>query len=56
VLRLFATVDRESGPLRALIDNAGTTAREASVADIEMATLRKILDINVTGYFLCARR
>lgn len=55
VVRLFATVDRELGPLSALVNNAGTTGPLGTVADIQMATLREVLDVNVAGYFLCAR-
>ena len=55
VIRLFATVDRELGPLRALVNNAGTTGRAGRVAELDAATLRQVLDINVLGCFLCAR-
>jgi NAD(P)-dependent dehydrogenase (short-subunit alcohol dehydrogenase family) len=55
VIRLFARVDRELGPLRALVNNAGTTGRAGRVAELDTATLREVLDINVVGCFLCAR-
>ena len=55
VRRLFASVDRELGPLRALVNNAGTTGRAGRVAEVNAATLREVLDINVLGCFLCAR-
>jgi len=55
VMRLFATVDRELGPLQGLVNNAGTTGSAGRVADIDAAVLREVLDINVVGCFLCAR-
>jgi NAD(P)-dependent dehydrogenase (short-subunit alcohol dehydrogenase family) len=55
VVRLFETVDRELGPVRALVNNAGTTGRAGRVADLATATLREVLDVNVVGCFLCAR-
>lgn len=55
VKRLFETCDRELGALHVLVNNAGTTGPIRHVADIDEATLRSVLDINVIGYFLCAR-
>jgi NAD(P)-dependent dehydrogenase (short-subunit alcohol dehydrogenase family) len=53
--RLFETCDRELGVLDVLVNNAGTTGPIRQVADIDAATLRTVLGINVIGYFLCAR-
>jgi len=55
VERLFATVDRELGPIAALVNNAGIVGATSRVADVTMATLRRTFDINVIGCFLCAR-
>jgi NAD(P)-dependent dehydrogenase (short-subunit alcohol dehydrogenase family) len=55
VMRLFATCDRELGPLRALVNNAGTTGRAGTVGDVDAAMLRDVLSVNVVGCFLCAR-
>ena len=55
VIRLFASVDRELGPLRALVNNAGVTGRSGRLVDLDAATLREVLDVNISGYFLCAR-
>ena len=54
-VRLFETVDRELGPVTALVNNAGITGPTRRVADIDYETLRSVLDINVIGSFLCAR-
>ena len=54
-VRLFETVDREFGPVTALVNNAGITGPTRRVADLDHETLRSVLDINVIGSFLCAR-
>ena len=48
-------VDRELGPLGALVNNAGTTGRASRLVDLDAATLREVLEVNISGYFLCAR-
>lgn len=55
VARLFDVVDRELGPLDALVNNAGTTGTATMVADLDLANLQTVVAINVVGYFLCAR-
>ena len=54
-VRLFEAVDRELGPVTALVNNAGITGPTRRVADLDYETLRSVLDINVIGSFLCAR-
>lgn len=55
VLRLFGTVDRELGPLTALVNNAGTLGGVGRLDEIETLVIRRTLDLNVFGAFLCAR-
>lgn len=55
VLRLFETVDSELGPVDALVNNAGITGPVGRVEDVSLATLRRVLDVNVIGCILCAR-
>jgi NAD(P)-dependent dehydrogenase (short-subunit alcohol dehydrogenase family) len=55
VLRLFAAVDRELGPVTALVNNAGITGKAGRLDAYDAAAIRRILDVNVTGAFLCAR-
>ena len=55
VVRLFDTAERELGPVRALVNNAGVPGKIGRVADLELATLRETLDVNVVGTVLCAR-
>lgn len=55
VVRLFERIDRELGPVTALVNNAGILERQCRVADMDAARLARILAVNVTGSFLCAR-
>ena len=55
VARLFATVDRELGPLLALVNNAGVLTAYGLVEDLREADIRRNFDVNVVGYILCAR-
>ena len=55
VLAAFAAVDDAFGRLDALVVNAGITGRFTRVEDIDAATLERVLAVNVTGAFLCAR-
>jgi NAD(P)-dependent dehydrogenase (short-subunit alcohol dehydrogenase family) len=55
VLAAYAAVDDAFGRLDALAINAGITGRFARVDEIDAATLERVLAVNVTGAFLCAR-
>ena len=55
VLRLFESVDKELGPLTALVNNAGILDRQMRVEDMGAARLNRVFATNITGYFLCAR-
>lgn len=55
VVRLFETVDREVGPLRALVNNAGILERQSRVDGIDAARIARVFATNVTGAFICAR-
>jgi NAD(P)-dependent dehydrogenase (short-subunit alcohol dehydrogenase family) len=52
--RLFAAAG-ELGPLKGLVNNAGIVGARCRLEDVEAGVLRQVLDVNVTGYFLCAR-
>lgn len=54
VAALFAAADA-MGPLAALVNNAGTPGARAGVADLLPETLRRVIDVNLTGAFLCTR-
>ncbi len=55
VMRMFECIDRESGRLAALVNNAGVLEKQARVEDMSAERLNRILTTNVTGSFLCAR-
>ncbi|WP_224386947.1 SDR family oxidoreductase [Pseudonocardia sp. ICBG1293] len=55
VVRMFADVDDRLGPLSALVNNAGVLEGGGRVERIDGARLRRVLDANVVGPFLCSR-
>ena len=55
VHRLFATAERALGPITALVNNAGITGKAGRVEALELATLERVLAVNVVGTVLCAR-
>jgi glucose 1-dehydrogenase len=54
--RLFAVTERELGPVTGLVNNAAVTGPLGRLADVDTATLRRVVDVNVLGTLLCARR
>jgi NAD(P)-dependent dehydrogenase (short-subunit alcohol dehydrogenase family) len=55
VVRLFETTDWELGTVSALVNNAGTLERQMRVEAMDAGRIRRVLDTNVVGTFLCAR-
>ena len=55
VFRLFESVDRELGPLTALVNNAGILDRQMRLEQMSAARLNRIFATNIAGAFLCAR-
>ncbi len=55
VLRLFKTMDEKLGRLTVLINNAGIVDRSSRVEAMSAERIQRMLAINVTGSFLCAR-
>lgn len=55
ILSMFARIDRELGPLRALVNNAGIVDVAARVDAMDATRLRRMFDTNVLGSFFCAR-
>lgn len=55
VARLFEAADA-LGPLGGVVNNAGITGnRLGRLDELDAATVRRVLDVNVTGVFLCSR-
>lgn len=55
IVSMFAHVDRELAPLGGLVNNAGYLGGESDIEDFDAAAMRKLWDVNVVAYFLCAR-
>jgi glucose 1-dehydrogenase len=54
VLALFETIFKEYGTIDILVNNAGVQ-KDANVIDMTLDQWQRVLDINLTGQFLCAR-
>ena len=55
VAKLFETVDRELGPVTALVNNAGINGGYSRVDEVDGARLTQVFATNVFGTFFCAR-
>jgi len=55
VKRLFDQVTGAFGPVGALVNNAGVPGQISRVEQLSEATLRRTLEVNVVGAFLCAQ-
>lgn len=55
VLRLFATIDAQLGPLTALVNNVGVLAQQGKLVDMSAERLQRVLTTNILSYFLCSR-
>ncbi|MEM1199644.1 MAG: SDR family NAD(P)-dependent oxidoreductase, partial [Pseudomonadota bacterium] len=55
VLRVFQTADAELGRLSAFFNNAGVVDVITRLEDMSQASVERMMSINITGSFLCAR-
>jgi NAD(P)-dependent dehydrogenase (short-subunit alcohol dehydrogenase family) len=55
IVAMFARCDRELPPLAGLVNNAGTLGGESRIEDFDPVAMRKLWDVNVVAYFICAR-
>lgn len=55
VEELFREVDRQLGPLSALVNNAGMLMQQTRVENMSAARINRILQTNITGTLLCCR-
>jgi NAD(P)-dependent dehydrogenase (short-subunit alcohol dehydrogenase family) len=51
----FSRIEREVGPVELLVLNAGVL-HKAPLEQLALADWQRVLDVNLTGTFLCARR
>jgi len=55
ILRIFATAERELGPISGLVNNAGVTGGFARVEEVTAEAIREVFAVNVAGTILCSR-
>jgi len=55
VVRMFQTTERDLGPIRGLVNNAGITGGRAQVEEVTGEALERVFAVNVVGAMLCAR-
>ncbi|MGH9494340.1 MAG: SDR family oxidoreductase [Candidatus Sulfotelmatobacter sp.] len=55
IVEMFKRAERELGPVKALVNNAGITGGFARVEDVTAEAIERALAVNVTGAILCAR-
>ncbi|MEM8590650.1 MAG: SDR family oxidoreductase, partial [Pseudomonadota bacterium] len=53
--RLFSEIERTFGRLDVLFNNAGVNVPTTSIGDLTPDQWRTVIDVNLTGSFLCAR-
>jgi NAD(P)-dependent dehydrogenase (short-subunit alcohol dehydrogenase family) len=53
--RMFVAAERELGPIKGLVNNAGVTGGFARVEEVTAEAIRKVLSVNVAGTILCSR-
>lgn len=50
------TAAAELGDLTGLVNNAGTTSPVGPLVDLTLTDLRRVVDVNLIGYILCAQQ
>ena len=55
VAAMFDRTERELGPVAAFVSNAGVIHKASPLADIAVAEIRRIVEIDLTGHLICCR-
>ncbi len=55
IVSMFKIVDRDLGPLTALVNNGGIVSQSRRVDALDAQSLQHIFRVNVIGSFICAR-
>jgi NAD(P)-dependent dehydrogenase (short-subunit alcohol dehydrogenase family) len=54
--RAMSLVERELGPIDVLANIAGIYGHHMPIAQLSLAAWKRVLDVNITGTFLCSKR
>lgn len=55
VLRLFAAVDAQLGPVTALVNNVGVLEQQCRLTEMSAERMQRVFTTNIMSAFLCAR-
>jgi NAD(P)-dependent dehydrogenase (short-subunit alcohol dehydrogenase family) len=55
IVRLFSSIDESLGTINALVNNAGGIFAVKAIADIDAATVERVLAVNLAGPIYCCR-
>jgi len=55
IIRMFERAERDLGPIKGLVNNAGVTGGFARVEEVSSAALANVFAVNVSGTILCSR-
>lgn len=55
IIEMFTEIDKDLGPVTALVNNGGVSGGKMSVEEIDMNYLQKVYSANVFGTFICCR-
>nr|WP_315217006.1 SDR family oxidoreductase [uncultured Duganella sp.] len=55
VLRLFAAVDAQLGPMTALVNNVGVLEQQCKLTEMSAERMQRVFTTNIMSTFLCAR-
>ena len=55
VQQLFDATEKQFGPVTGLVNNAGMNGGPATLVNIPVDEIRRLIDINIFGCILCAR-
>ena len=51
----YSNAANELGPVTHLVNNAGIVGHMCKVVDLPLTVLKRVFEVNVIGYFLCAK-
>lgn len=55
VVAMFAAIDRDVGPVTALVNSAGITGTPGRIDAYDVNEMRRVLDVNLLGTLVCCR-